>query len=108
MATRETLANNLAFLQMDLTDPDLRVQAVAQSRELRHRVRLLLADATEAGELVPVDAPALARQVVTTYNGALVTWAVDGRGSLKAWMRRSLDATLDPYRPTAAWQALGR
>jgi AcrR family transcriptional regulator len=99
--TREALAHSIAFLQMDLTDPDLRAHAVVQSRELRRRIRRLLEAASAAGELTGADLDGLdglTQAVYTTYNGALLTWAIDGSGSLARWMRRSLDATLATYR----------
>ena len=94
-----TLANHLAFLQLDLTDPELRVHAVQQSREMREQIRHLLDAAVTAGDLVPSDTARLAQAVYTTYNGALVSWAIDGDGTLPAWLRRELDTLLAPYRP---------
>ena len=41
VTTRDGLANNLAFLQMDLTDPALRPHAVAHSRALRDGIAAL-------------------------------------------------------------------
>ena len=106
--SHEALANSIAFLHMDLTDPDLKAHAVAQSRELRRRIQALLDRAVEQGELVGVDPEtgtgtgALATAVYTTYNGAMLTWAIDGAGSLTRWMRRSIDATLAPHRARPA------
>lgn len=97
--SHESLANSIAFLHMDLTDPDLKAHAVAQSREIRRRIRALLDRAVEQGELVGTDTGPLTMAVYTTYNGALLTWAIDGTGSLTRWMRRSIDATLAPHRP---------
>ena len=77
-----TLANHLAFLHLDLTDPDLREHAVAQSREMREQIRRLLDAAVTSGELDPCDTARLAQAVYTTYNGALVSWAIDGDGPL--------------------------
>lgn len=99
VSTHEELANSIAFLHMDLTDPDLKALAVAQARELRARIGALLERAVESGELAEgTDTAALATAVYTTYNGALITWAIDGRGPLARWMRRQVEATLAPYR----------
>lgn len=93
-----TLGNQLAFLQMDLADPDLRDNAVRHSRELRAQIRRLLDEAMVAGELAPGDSARLAQAVYTTYNGALLTWAIDGQGTLTDWLRGDVDEVLAPYR----------
>ncbi len=97
VATRAALANNLAFLYLDLTDPELGALAAEQSRLLRRRLRGLLREATAAGDVVDVDPGALADTLYTVYNGALVTWAIDGRGSLARWLTDRLDRVLAPY-----------
>ncbi len=99
VATRAALANNLAFLYLDLTDPELGALAAEQSRLLRRRLRDLLREATAAGDVVDVDPGALADTLYTVYNGALVTWAIDGRGSLVRWLTDRIDRVLAPYRP---------
>lgn len=93
-----TLGNHLAFLQMDLADPDLRDNAVRHSRELRAHIRRLLDEAIAAGELVSGDSARLAQAVYTTYNGALLTWAIDGQGVLSDWLRGDVDNLLGTYR----------
>jgi AcrR family transcriptional regulator len=97
--TRQALANNLAFLYLDLTDPELGAHAAKQSRVLRRHIADLLREAQKGGQLGPVDAAALADSVYTTYNGALVTWAIDGRGTLARWLRERLDRVLPRRRP---------
>lgn len=97
--TRESLANNLAFLQMDLVDPDLRAHAVDQSREFRRRIEHLLDQAVQGGELTnETNITSLVTGVYVTYNGALITWAIDGNGTLRNWLRQSLDTLLKPYK----------
>ena len=99
ITTRDGLANNLAFLQMDLTDPGLRPYAVAQSRALRTRIAALLTDAVQAGLLAASTLPeALAADLYATYCGAMVTWAIDGTGGLPEWIREHLERVLAPYR----------
>jgi AcrR family transcriptional regulator len=98
ITTREALANNLAFLQMDLTDPELREHAAAQSRAMRAQITVLLEDAVADGDLA-VDQPvALAMSLYTTYCGALVTWAIDGTGELADWLGLHIDRVLEPHR----------
>lgn len=95
----ETLANSLAFLQLDLVDPDLKQLAVTQAREMRAHIRLLLQAATFAGELVRHDHGRLAQAVYTTYSGSLITWAIDGNRPLPDWLQLDIDTLLTPYRP---------
>lgn len=97
VATRTALANSLAFLHLDLTDPELGAHAAEQSRLLRRRIAGLLREASDSGRLVGVDPVALADTIYTTYNGALVTWAIDGRGSLARWLSERLDRVLAPH-----------
>jgi hypothetical protein len=52
-----------------------------------------------AGEISPTDAAELADTVYTVYNGALVTWAIDGTGSLTRWLSKRLDRVLAYHQP---------
>ncbi len=96
--TPEAMANNLAFLQLDLADEEFRAEAVAFFAATRGHVSALLGQAIAAGELEGVDAEALAETVLTAYNGALITWAVLREGPLEDWLRGRIDAVLAPYR----------
>lgn len=98
VASPETMANHLAFLQLDLRDPDFHQLALAGARRLRERIERLLEEAAEAGELASCDTALLARAVQTTLNGALVTWAIYREGSVDEWLRVQLEALLGPYR----------
>lgn len=103
ITTRAAMANNLAFLQMDLTDPELREPTVAQSRALRAELAVLVREAVTTGELVATASPEeLAEDLYTTYSGAMVTWAIDGSGALADWLADRIDRTLDPHRPDPA------
>ena len=42
--------------------------------------------------------PALAKLLETTYHGAMIGWAIHREGTLQAWMRDQVEATLSPYR----------
>jgi AcrR family transcriptional regulator len=101
ITTREGLANNLAFLQMDLTEPELRSHAVAQSRALRAEIAALLREATETGEIVTDSSEMLADDLYTVYCGAMVTWAIDGTGTLADWLGERIDRALAPHRSTS-------
>lgn len=96
--SREAIANNLAFLHLDLTDPDLGAHAARQSRLLRRAIARLVEEATEGGEIAAEDPTELADTIYTVYNGALVGWAIDGSGSLARWLSERLDRVLACYR----------
>jgi AcrR family transcriptional regulator len=96
--TPEEVANSLAFLQMDLSDPDFHRLMVINSRRMLEGYRRLLRDAVEAGELVECDTQRLARAISAVCGGSLIGWAVFRQGTAVAWVRADVDAVLDPYR----------
>lgn len=99
VASPEALANQLAFLQIDLSDPEFHELALRHATAVRAEARTLLDAGVAAGELRPgTDTRRLAQAVQTTYNGALITWGLYRRGRLDSWLRRELDALLGPYR----------
>ena len=87
------------MLHLDVTDPELGAQAASQSRILRRAITQLLNEAINHGEISPTDAAELADTVYTVYNGALVTWAIDGTGSLTRWLSKRLDRVLAYHQP---------
>jgi AcrR family transcriptional regulator len=92
------LARNLAYLQLDLTDPDLRRHVRAQASATRAAFRALLDQAVKAGELVTsVDTHALARAVEVALSGSLLTWAFYQDGPASDWVRTDLDSVLRPH-----------
>lgn len=99
--TPEELANHLAFLQIDLTDPDFHAAALAQAQSARDALRALLDDAVAAGELAATDTAALARAVQTALNGSLLMWALFREGDAGDWVRADVDAVLRPFAPGA-------
>ena len=91
------LARNLAYLQLDLADPDFRERLAIQGRVTREALVGLLQEAVDAGELRRgTDPRRLARAVEVALNGALFTWALYLEGTAAAFMRSSLDAVLGP------------
>jgi CHASE1-domain containing sensor protein len=82
VASPETMANQLAFLQIDLSEPEFHQLALAYTTAVREEVRRLLDAAIEAGELEATGTARLAQGVQTTYNGALITWAIYRKGRL--------------------------
>ena len=61
----------------------------------------LLEEAITTGEIDSTDPSELADTVYTVYNGALVGWAIDGRGSLARWLSERLDRVLGHHQPVA-------
>lgn len=102
MATPESFANHLAFLCLDLTDPQLHEHALAVHQAHGRAVAALLAAAVSAGELrAGTDVPALAGSVQAVTAGAGLTWALDRQGTLPERLSRELRAVLAAHRPPA-------
>jgi AcrR family transcriptional regulator len=99
MGTPETLARHLAFLQLELADPEFHQHVLQHAQVAREQIRLLLNAAVEQGELKPCDTAALARAVHVTYNGTLITWAIFRHGRLGSRLRQELEFILEPFRP---------
>ncbi len=92
------LAHHLAYLQLDLTDPDLHRHVREQARATRKALGTLLEEAVAAGELAAsVDTGALARMVEVTVSGSLLTWAFYQEGTAASWVGQDLEAVLQPY-----------
>jgi AcrR family transcriptional regulator len=95
--TAQQVAHSLAFLQIDLTDPEFHQHARSSSLGFHAGIRAIVRDAIAAGELVRCDADRLARAVQATLNGSILGWAVHRRGSMTSWIRRDLRAVIEPY-----------
>jgi AcrR family transcriptional regulator len=95
--TPEAVANGLAYLQIDLTDPDFHAITLAQFRAIRGETRSLLDEAVAAGELRKCDTARLARLIQHLNGGAMLSWAVYREGRVADWVRRDLEALLAPY-----------
>lgn len=95
--TPEAIANTLAFLQIDLTDPEFHSHALRASQGTHAGIRDLVRDAIRAGELVRCDPGRLASALQATMNGALLNWAVHRDGDMVGFIRRDLKTVLDPY-----------
>ena len=97
-ATPESMANGLAYLQNDLTDPEFRAITLAQFKVIRGETKRFLDEAVAARELVECDTAELARLMQQLNGGSMLDWAVFREGSLASWIRRDLEALLRPYR----------
>lgn len=96
--TPETLSNSLAFLQMDLVDPDFHKHALAHSRGMLAGIKALLDEAVADGELQRCDTTRLARAVQGLIGGSLLQWAIDRDGKAADRLREDLDSLLKPRR----------
>lgn len=96
--TPEAMANGLAWLQNDLTDPDFHAITLEQFRIIRDETKSLLDDAVMSRELRPCDTAQLARLIQHTNGGAMLAWAVYRQGPVANYVRRELTALLLPYR----------
>lgn len=102
----QELANGLAFLQLDVSDPDFHRLAVKNSRRLQAGYKALLDEAVAAGELAPCDTARLARTVGAVSGGSLIGWAIVREGPAEHWVREDLMMLLAPYRRRAEPQAV--
>jgi AcrR family transcriptional regulator len=96
--TPEELSNHLAFLQMDLSDPEFHQHALVHGRANRNAIRTLLDEAVAVGELQRCDTAKLTRAVDAVVGGALIGWAIHRSHTAKAAIREALQTLLDPYR----------
>ncbi|RKS74416.1 TetR family transcriptional regulator [Actinomadura pelletieri DSM 43383] len=98
VSTPQTYANHLAFLCMDLTDPELHEHALAVHQTRGRAIETLLRAAVSTGELRDgTDTTALAGTVQTAIAGAGLTWALDRRGTLPERLREQIDTVLAPH-----------
>jgi AcrR family transcriptional regulator len=92
------LAHHLAYLQLDLTDPDFHRHTMTQAHATRAALRELVVAAVSVGELASdVDPESLARTVEVTVGGSLMAWAFYREGKAADWVREDLDAVLKPW-----------
>src|SRR5580692_217833 len=91
-ATPESMANALAYLQIDLTDPEFHSVLLTQYATTRDETKKLLDEGIAARELKPCDTAELARLIQQVNGGAMLDWAVYRKGSLSAWIRHSLES----------------
>jgi len=94
----EGLANHLAFLEMDLADPEFHKLALAHARKFSAELRALLAEAVRVGELRKCPVPRLARAVQSLMGGSMLNWAIYREGKADGWVAADLETLLKPYR----------
>ena len=96
--TPEIMANSLAFLQIDLTDPEFHTHAHRHSRATQAEMKTLLDAAVRAGELRRANTARLARALQSLMGGSLLQWAIDRDGTAAERIRADFDALLGPLR----------
>lgn len=96
--TPEELANHLAFLQIDLTDPEFHKLALAQAKAAQKETRKLIDEAIEVGQLAETDSHRLATAIQAVIGGSLLAWAIARDGTAARAIRRDLETLLTPYR----------
>ena len=104
----EEMANHLAFLQIDVSDPDFHAHMLELSRRIESGYRALLDAAVAAGEIVKCDTARLARAIGGLCGGSLIGWAVFREGTAEAWVRKDLDVLIGPYRTASRPKKGGR
>ncbi|WP_028193719.1 TetR/AcrR family transcriptional regulator [Salinispora pacifica] len=103
LSTPESYANHLAFLCMDLGDPQLYERALTIHHTQQRMIEQLLTEAADTGELRTDSSPAaLARTVQAVTAGAGLNWALEREGRLEQRLRQELDAVLAPHLPPQA------
>jgi AcrR family transcriptional regulator len=96
--TPEALARNLAYLTVDISDPELRKHLLVQSRATRAALHEILDEAVRSRELRRnTDTAKLARTLETVIGGALFSWAIYREGTASRSMREHVDAVLEPH-----------
>ncbi len=95
--TPDEMANHLAFLQIDLRDPEFYRLMLENSTRILAGYKALLDDAVAAGELAACDTRRLARAVGSMAGGSLISWAVLREGTAEAFVRKDLETLLAAY-----------
>jgi AcrR family transcriptional regulator len=104
----DELANHLAFLQIDVSDPEFHPYLLEMSQRTEAGYRALLDEAVAAREIIKTDTALLARAVGAISGGSLIGWAVFREGTAEAWVRRDLETLLRPYRKTKGKREKGK
>lgn len=98
--TPESLANHLAFLQIDLADPDFHRLSLEHARQFRGEIRKLLEEGVRSGELRKCPTAKLANTIQAVIGGSLLNWAIHREGRAADWVLADLDTVVSAYRRT--------
>ena len=94
----EEMANSLAFLQMDVSDPEFHQHMLVLSRRTEDGYKALLDEAVKKREIVACDTRGLARAISAMAGGSLISWAIFREGTAESWVRADLETLIAPYR----------
>nr|ABI22117.1 transcriptional regulator [Streptomyces lavendulae] len=98
MTKPEVYANHLAFLCIDLTDPEFHAHALTIHQAQRRVYEALLTEAVDNGELLAgTNVAALATTLQAVVAGAGLTWALDREGTLPHRLEREVITALAPH-----------
>ena len=99
--TPESLANRLAFVLLEINDPEFHALAVESARKTMRAYKVMLDNAIDVGELSNsiTDTQALAESIHAMTIGSLMMWAITREGP-KPQARRDLDNLLRPFKRT--------
>lgn len=78
LGDRRAFAHHLGWFAQELADDELRPYAASHARSVQAALTSVLGD------------QGAARRLYTAYQGALIVWALDGRGRLGPFLRRAL------------------
>jgi AcrR family transcriptional regulator len=98
----EAVSNALAFLQVDLSDPEFHAYALAQAKATLIEMKKILDDGVKNGQLVKCDTARLAFALNAMIGGAMVSWAVVREGTAVETMQQAVDTLIRPYLAPAA------
>jgi AcrR family transcriptional regulator len=96
--TPEMMANNLAFLEIDLTDPEFHKLALDGARATLAGYRALLNEAMKTGEIVPCDTARVARALSAMCGGSMLNWAILREGKAAKFLRQDIEVIIGPLR----------
>ena len=98
----EAVSNGLAFLQMDLTDPDFHQPALAAARATLVELQRMLDDAVRARRLRRVRHEGAGAGVHAMIGGAMLAWAVLREGTAESMMQSAVATLIEPRGSAAA------
>jgi AcrR family transcriptional regulator len=96
----ENVANGMAFLLMEIGDPDFHAIAVSSARQAVAAYKTMLDNAIEDGDLSHdgIDTLDLAETIHSMTLGSLMMWVINREAETKPRTKRDLDTLLRPYR----------
>jgi AcrR family transcriptional regulator len=96
--TPEAVVNSLAWLQLDVSDPEYRAHVQRNAEATRRAFEVWLDEAVESGELKRgTDVAGLARLLEAVIGGSLLRWAVHQEGTAAESIVSDVNALLSPY-----------